>query len=725
MSRAPKRALAGGEIDPDLWYGSDLIPVRTGAAIVKNFIVRPKGGVERRPGTEHLFVGTNGAARIRLGGFTRSGADSYIAEIGDNFIRFQRADRPASDGTSWTIATPWAGADLDALQFVQSNDVQWVFSGGPIMEIRRVDDAAGPQGIGFRLVPAAVNNGPFLEQNVAETSIVTASGIEGAITLAASDPIFSVGHIGALFRLEEQDYSGVAKWTTEIAILLGQKVRYNGRVYQCVKDGRTSENPPTHSEGVESDGTEDGRVEWLYLHSGFGLVRITGFTDARTVSATVTRRLPESVRDAGTWKWSEGAWSDRRGYPRTGALYKSALWAGGTTFQPEWIWKSAIEGFDDWEAGTEDDRALGRGLYDGSTEAVRWMAASSYLAIGTDGPEWLARPDAAGDTVRVNNLITEIATDRGSSDVSGVVVNGQTVFLDQTRRHLAQMAYDFRRDAWIARDLSLLAGHILRAGAIEMAYQRAPWPVFWCLLGDGTLAGLTYLPDQEVLAWHRHEFAGKVESIQVLPVDGGRREALFLAVRHATAAGEAVHVERMFEGFSAARGDTIASAQYLQSARMFHFDEPSDAIFNLGHLEGREVAVLVDGKSHPPITIQFGIALLEIKGREILVGLPYESCFETLPYDMGLPDEFQAGRRKRVSDLYIALRSELGGEILIDGQAQKVTRLGAAALDRALDLNDAVVRIDPPAADHKGQIRYVNASAWPATITAIFPEFED
>jgi hypothetical protein len=36
-------------------------------------------------------------------------------------------------------------------------------------------------------------------------------------------------------------------------------------------------------------------VEWEYLHSGYGIAKITGFTDAKHVTAEVVNVLPEEV----------------------------------------------------------------------------------------------------------------------------------------------------------------------------------------------------------------------------------------------------------------------------------------------------------------------------------------------------------------------------------------------------------------------------------------------
>ncbi len=838
--RAARRALASGEIDPDLQYASDLVPVQGGAETCLNFIVRAKGGVERTPGTVRLVAAAQ--FDVRLAPFVRSRSAAYLAEFGPGYVRLHEADAAPGDGHVSEVVTPYTAADLPALQLVQSNDVQWIFSGRPIQELRR---SGSPGAYNFALVESPVKNGPFLDQNFDKNLRIIVSGTGGGggttttatltatsdvfsnghvgktfaaglasvalwkadveysegrfirwgqnvyritfagesgdtppthtsgavfasnvgfgdtpaeftysysdatavtitavtsateatvevrqgataelapasvVTLTATADLFAAGHVGSFWRLEEEDWAETPKWENRVNVSVGSIVRYDGNVYLCTKAGETSDSPPSHLEGVQTDSTDGNAVEWQYLHSGYGLVKITAVTDARTATAEVISQLPGQVAERGTWKWREGAWSGVRGYPAAGALYKSALWAARSEAEPYKLWKSAIEGFDDFEPGTGDDAALARGLYGGKTEAVLWMAPSSYLGIGTEGQEWVARPDESGDTVRVNNLITEAATDEGACAIPGVTIAGRTIFVDASRQRLTSMLYDFRKDGWEPKDMSLLAGHILGPGVVEIAYQRTPWPVIWCLLETGTLGALTYLRDQEVLAWHRHDFGDPVRSIAVVPVDGGRRETLFLAVDR----NDTVQIERMAGRFRR-ETQTSAEAIYVHSAVTYDLGAPQTVFAGLDHLEGREVIALVDGKSHPPMTVTGGSVTLSFAGSRVTIGLRYESRYKTLPFDLGGLDEYQAARKKRIADLHLAFSDTLGGEVEIDGRREVVFQLGNTPLDQAPALWTGLQRVAPPAACDRGQVEYINDSPWPATMTAIFPEYE-
>lgn len=728
--RAAKRSLVGGEVDPELQYASDLAPVRVGAAICKNFIVRAKGGVERTPGTEFLFKARTsaGTGQIKLGGFRRANAAAYLVELSENYMRVFDADAAPEDAPIDELVTPYSEAENARLSAAQSNDVQFLFSGQKIKQLVRDEDGLG--GYTFSLEDAVIRNGPFLDQNYDEAFAMAIGGSAAGpddvaagqtVTITCSSSLFEAGHVGSYWRLDELDLSATPKWEVEVALELDDIVRWSGNVYRVTVAGTTSNNAPSHTLGRQLDSTEVDAVEFEYLHSGYGIFKVLSVVSATEVQAEVVQALPASLITDASYRWREPAWSDILGYPHVGTFYKNALWAANTPAQPYNLWKSAIDGFDDFEPGTADDDALTRGLFDTQTEAVRWLTPSKYMVIGTDGPEWVARPDTEGDTVRVTNLITEVATNQGSSEVPGINIDAMTLFVNQTRTKMVGLHYDWRQSDWAPKDLSILAEHILGAGVKEMAYQRTPWPLVWCLLDDGTLAAMTYQPEQEVTAWHRHDFGDPVESIEVLPVDGGAREALFLAIRRTETE---VHIERMADRYRNERSQPQAEARYLFGGKAYSLETPTTTLTGLDHLEGRTVRALVDGKSHPLMTVTGGAVELNFAGSEVFVGLAYESVYKTLPFDYGQPDNFQSGRPVRIADLGFAFSASLGGYVRSGDGQEILFRTGSADLDVAPPLFTGVKKVNVPSVEGEAQIEYVTDEALPVTITAIFPEYE-
>lgn len=716
MSRVARRTFAGGEIDQDQWYSSDLVPVRNGAAEITNFIVKPQGGVERTPGTEHIAV-ANTTEQVKLMPFIPARDQAYCCEWGPSYVRVRGV---GNAGAFTDEVTEYVAADLPFLQMVQSADIQWVVSGKKPKELQRLAT------LDFQFVDMQLASGPFARRNDDDTIVITASAETGTVTLTSAVAYFEAGHVGSFMRLEESDLSYVALWKPGVTVSLGDVVRSGPSAYEVTSAGDTSADPPTHLEGEVTDGLEPSSVSYLYLHSGFGVVKITAVNSPTEAVAEVIKRLPGDVADVGvgTWKWNAGAWSDVQGYPVTITLYKNSLWAGGSLREPYQIWKSALDGFDDWEFGVEDDAGLDRGLFSDQTDSIRWMSPGKFLAIGTGGSEWVARPESSGDTVRPNNLITEEATTQGSSDVPGVSVNSKTIFVDASREQLRSFDFNFRTDRWDEDVLSEFCQHIFAQGVRELHWQRSPWPVLWTVLDTGDLGALTFKPTQQIRAAHRHTFGGAVESMCVVPDALGEHDQLWLAVRRSPDGVSQLHIERMFPRFRPDKSDQIESARYLQAAKVYSEATPQTVFTGLDHLNGMQVVALVDGNAHPEMTVAAGQVTLNFPGQNVVVGLAYTSRLTTLPFDLGIEEEFQTGRNMRVTDLSLALRGTLGGHIVTRGKRERLFSLGDTPLDAPPSLFSGIRKVDVPAKANGGQLTYETDAPWPATVTGMFPQFE-
>jgi hypothetical protein len=76
-----------------------------------------------------------------------------------------------------------------------------------------------------------------------------------------------------------------------------------------------------------------------------------------------------------------------------------------------------------------------------------------------------------------------------------------------------------------------------------MAYSKAPQPLIWFVSSSGYLIGLTYVPDQQIGAWHWHDTDGVFESCAV--VAEGKEDVLYVVVKRVINGSTKRYVERM------------------------------------------------------------------------------------------------------------------------------------------------------------------------------------
>lgn len=326
-------SLAAGELAPGLWGRTDIARYAIGAKICRNVITLATGGARKRTGTIFRGEVKTAATASRMLPFVFSTETRYIIEAGNLYFRFwyvaaNNALLPveSSPGVTLEIATPYAAGDLEGIRITQSADVLYlVHPDHPPMELRRVGSADFDLGdYDFRL-------GPFRSININEAATVAVSAATGNVTVTASVDTFNADMVGSLIYVEEKELRTVKPWEPleRNVPVPGTERRSDGKVYVSTAKAPaatggtpyniTGNTRPTHETGRAWDGPCDARndgvngysvgVEWEYRHSGYGIVKITGFTNAKSVSGTVVARIPTSIigsapTPANSWTFS-------------------------------------------------------------------------------------------------------------------------------------------------------------------------------------------------------------------------------------------------------------------------------------------------------------------------------------------------------------------------------------------------------------------------------------
>ena len=107
------------------------------------------------------------------------------------------------------------------------------------------------------------------------------------------------------------------------------------------------------------------------------------------------------------------------------------------------------------------------------------------------------------------------------------MVVGNTILYVQARGNvLRELQFTQDVEGMAGRDLTIYASHLFERRQIYYTdFQQTPHSILWCCDNDGRLLGLTYIPEQEVWGWHRHDSRRLVRG-RVRGAPGGRGCAL-------------------------------------------------------------------------------------------------------------------------------------------------------------------------------------------------------
>jgi hypothetical protein len=663
---------ASGEISPQLHGRPDFLRYQNGVELQRGYVSLPEGGALRLPGTRYVGRLKSDLAGILMP-FIRNETDTLMLEFTDQLIRFWREEAlvQAPLGGDLELASPYLAADLANLQQVPSAD-----------RVYMVDGRQHPQWLSrlalddWTIGPIPYEKGPFDGQNTAEADKIVASATTGAITLTASFDIFEAGHVGGFFYLGEGNQDDVPEWTGQTGAAVGQRMRNDGKVYRISSfDGSgsgTGVNPPFHEEGLWLS-AKNGPV-WEFIHAGFGIVTITGVTSPTVASATVISELPASVAAApGTYRWREGLWSDKNGYPAAIAAQGDRHWYGGTPAAPTLLVASDIGAPRRFVPSTLADGSFA--LLLPSTKRrisrIKWIEPGGRsLHAGTGSEEISARATDDGQGLTIETTRFDADSGRGSSEVNPVNIDGSPVFVGPDGKRLYGLRYVFEDDRNVADPLTLAARHILAPGVVWMAWQEVPWRVLWLGLGDGEIVSLAYEPDQQVFGFGRHDLAagGLAEWGAVKPTDDGRSEELWLVVARVIGGQTQRMIEVMAPPYGLDAGadapPALADAWHLMCAARYQ-GAPTNIIAGLGHLEGETVSVWTEKGGFEGLVVT-GAEVALPEGEQVtsaITGLD-PSATQRLRYldlQAGAQDGGSAGRLKAMRGLGVRLAHTAGG----------------------------------------------------------------
>lgn len=247
-------------------------------------------------------------------------------------------------------------------------------------------------------------------------------------------------------------------------------------------------------------------------------------------------------------------------YPSTVTFFQQRRVFARTNTEPEDIWPSKVGDFYEYTAGTNAGDAFqftlaGRGI----NQVQHLVGAGGKFVALTTGGAWLINGGSDGTLTPTAINARQHGYD-GAGDIRPVVIGSRLLYEQKRGSIIREIQYNFNEDGLQGQDLTIYSSHLFNGHSlVSMDYQHAFDTVLWCVRDDGTLLGLTYLPEQEVVGWHRHDTDGEFEDVCVVPE--GNYDAVYVVVKRTIDGNTKRYIERFADQFL---GD-IDDARYMDS----------------------------------------------------------------------------------------------------------------------------------------------------------------
>lgn len=269
----------------------------------------------------------------------------------------------------------------------------------------------------------------------------------------------------------------------------------------------------------------------------YGLVGIAGSNSFDDIGTTPdTADTPPIERDP---------FSTSSDYPNVGTYFQQRLVFANTDNNVEKVEMSQVGRYNNFtkRSPTQDDDSISFTVAGRQVNEIRALLPLLKLLIMTSGGEWVAEGDSSG-AITPYAINLKPYSYYGISDLDPIVSGNNALFVQYGANIVRDLAFDLNVDGYKGSDLTVFSAHLLEGYTIvDWAYQQKPDSIVWMVRSDGVLLGMTYVPEHNVIGWHRHDVDGTVEN--VLSIPEGTDFATYLVVKRTVDSRTVRYIERM------------------------------------------------------------------------------------------------------------------------------------------------------------------------------------
>lgn len=720
-----QRSLNGGEISPEMFGQNDGVKYANCIGLCRNFIPKPQGPAENRSGFGFVREVKDSTKKTRVIPFTYNTTQTMLIELGAGYFRFHTQGAtllytaPAAWGTgtayvvgdmrstagtnyycttahtSGTFATdlaagkwyampaslvyeipnPYAESDLFDIHYVQSADVLTLTHPGYApRELRR-------NGASIWVLSTISFAAPIAPPTA--TAVATVAAGTGAVAMVYA--VTSVASDGVS--------ESAASATTS-----------------CTNNIFTTGNYNTISWGAVTGAS----LYNVYKRQG-GLFGYIGQTDG--LSIIDNNIAPDLSKVPPVYESVFAATGD---YPGAVSYFEQRRTFAGTVNKPNnfWATRSGTESAMSYSLPIRDDDRISFRVAARESNTIRHIVPLSQLLLLTSSAEWRVT-SVNSDAITPTTISVKPQSYIGASNVQPVIVNNTLLYGAARGGHIRELAYNWQASGFITGDLSMRSAHLFDGyDVVDMAYSKAPLPVAWFVSSSGNLLGLTYVPEQQVGAWHWHDTDGVFESCAV--VAEGADDVLYAVIGRTIGGVSKRYIERQRPRRFAELEDA-----FFVDCGLTYSGAPADVISGLDHLEGKTVGVLADGCVHPQRVVSGGSITLDREYSKVHVGLPILADIKTMPVALQLKDgSFAHGHIKNVNKVWLNVYRSSGifagpdADHLVEYKQRTNEPWGTPPRLRSDELEVVV----EPSWNNHGQVYIRQPYPLPTTIVAITPE---
>jgi hypothetical protein len=574
-----KPTFSHGEIGPSMWGRVDTAPYHAGCSTMRNFFVNYRGGASSRAGT--AFVGqckqSASAAPPRDIRFQFNINQGYVLEFGDRYMRVKSGGAyvteaavaitgaTRADPCVLTVANSWANGDWIFVAGVQGmtqlNGKMFIVAGATSTTVQLTDlfgnnvnaaafGAYSSGGTAARIftltTPYAAVDLPWLKfsQNADVMSLTcvnqntgTSYAPQDLSRITASDwtltaTTFAAGISAPASLSAASEATGT--WNMQYVMTAVSATTGEESVASPIASV-TGANPAITANSITLTGasvTGAGTYNFYKCEPSLSALPsgiLFGFIGSSTSPNFVDSNITADFSAAPPTH--QNPFSGTGNSPGGVSYFQQRRFYFFTTNEPNTYFASkpgAYTNMDTSPVSEADDAITGTPWAQQVNGIQAMVPMQSGLVILTGSGAW----QLTGAGASSFNLVGVTPADQQASPqayngcspvVPPITINYDILYVQAKGSIVRDLAYNFFVNIYTGTDITVLSNHLFTDHQIlQWAWAEEPYKVMWAIREDGVALSLTYLREQEVYGWARHDTNGlyvSVCSVTEPPVD--------------------------------------------------------------------------------------------------------------------------------------------------------------------------------------------------------------
>jgi len=577
------KSFSSGEISPEMAGRIDDSKYQQGAATMRNFIAKPQGPAENRPGFFFVKEVKDSTKQTRLIPFRFNVSQTMVIEMGHEYFRFHTlgATLQYTDGAAWSTSTNYSIGDI-----AKHNGVNYY------AKIAHLGNATTPLDTAvWYPLPSDMTYeipSPYQESELFDIKFVQSSDV---MTLVhANHPPSELRRYGATnWQFINIDFSAAISAPTIASVVA--YVPSSASVNADTYESHTYVVTAIASDGVRESGASSAStvsnnifvtgakntITWnkvtgalryrVYKEQG-GLYGFIGEKDdtsgnPNTISIVDNNIAPDFAITPPRY---ETIFSGTNNFPNAVSYFEQRRVFAGTNNQPQTIFmtRSGTESDMSFKLPIRDDDRIVFQVAAREANRIKHIVPLTQLLFMTEAAEWRVT-SVNSDAITPTSVAVKPQSYVGANNTQPVIVNNTMVYIASRGGHARELGYNWQQNGFITGDLSIRAAHLFDGFDItDMSLAKAPTPIVWMISTNGKLIGLTYVPEQQVGAWHQHDTDGTFESVTT--VAEGNVDAVYCVIKRTINGVTKRYIERMGTRNYASQRDSF----FVDSGRTYN-----------------------------------------------------------------------------------------------------------------------------------------------------------